>query len=254
MQYQEDPQNWKIPKTFEEFIDVYPNYHKKWLRKRYPSYTHSDFDDIAQHLLVRTMETKRVEKFDSKKRGGIDTPGMFFNYLSQCFGRDLRTYFTARNATKRRVDKLSDSIDNFNNLPSSATHGSKGAGQNESIVMASVDYAMRTTREGERPYNSARLMEFRTFVEKHRADLIPVLDAMESGDDLGLPRQVWFLRRAALKGLAKHFDRGTAPHKSNWSKSKDLAKRLESRKYYAEHREQITKNRRRRDKRKKRVF
>jgi hypothetical protein len=250
MQYQEDPKNWKVPETFEEYLSVYPKYHLKWLTKRYASYTHEDFDDIAQHLLVRTLETKRVEKFDSKKRGGIHTPGMFFDYMAHCFARDLRTFFTARDATKRRVDKLSESLEDYENFHQNGREISTS----ESLSLSSQAYATRTKQEGDRPYNSARLKQFREFVAKHRGDLIPVLDAMESGDDLGLPRGIWFLRRAALKGLAKHFDRGTAPHKSNWSKSRDYVKRLESRKYYAQHREQIITNRRRREKRKKRVF
>jgi len=205
-------ENWTPPKTFEEYFAQYPDWHVKWLNKRYPLYTNEDFQDVAQDILTETLRKQRVEKYVPSP-DLVNRPGLFFHYMGMCFNRDLATILRERQSDKRRANRDALSID-----VTTAPDVLLMNGFEDQDISSSSVYKHRTKQEGLRAYNSARLSQFLAFVNKHRPDLIRILDAMESGDDLGISRQNWFLIRNKLKILVRHFEAGTIPRNSAWKK------------------------------------
>lgn len=215
-----NPEEWKCPKTFEEYLAQFPDWHKKWLNKRYPQYTNDDFEDVASAILLRSIETRRVERYaptpDLKNR-----PGLFLHYMGMCFKRDLATILTARAAEKRGANCNTVSIDVVNNPDMLMVNGVEAL-----EIPSSAVYKYRTEQEGSRAYTAARLSQFLAFVAKHRPDLLPVLDAMRNGDSI-VSRQMWDYHKHKLRSLGKHFEAGTIPYNSAWKKEENR-KRLEA--------------------------
>jgi hypothetical protein len=102
--------NFTAPKTFEEYLALFPNFHRIWLRKHYRwlDGKPEDFEDAAQHLMLETLRRDRVQKYDAKKRGGKeqkDTPGLFLHFMGQCFANDMRTLHTAKQQQQARRER-----------------------------------------------------------------------------------------------------------------------------------------------------
>jgi hypothetical protein len=74
---------WNRPKTFAEYIERYPDWHKRWLFKRHPALAWDE--DLQQFLMLRALTSRRVERYDPKKRGGTDNERLFFNWMGNAY-------------------------------------------------------------------------------------------------------------------------------------------------------------------------
>jgi hypothetical protein len=173
-----------------------------------------------------------VERYDPEKGGLNDSLPLFRNWLNTCWRRDLAAVLSVRAANKRITNKNPISLDGVNH-----------AGKNipgDALLLQGIDdlrgssaYSRKTKQEGDRVFNAAWLKEFRAFVRKHRPDLLPVLAAMGNGDSIG-SRQHWHYLTHKIRGIAKHFERGTVPQNSAYRKRKNEAQK----RYYHSHLEE----------------
>jgi hypothetical protein len=195
---------WNRPKTFAEYVEHHPDHVYVWLSKYHRIlYASQDMEDIVQFIMLRTLESQRVEKYDPYKRGPNDTAGLFFNWMSKCFERDIATYFNSKKAKKRKVNENTVSLES---LDSNTNNGST-ADHNDILSLFSTAYRRDTAREGNRIEVTARINQFYAFMKKHRPDLLPVLDRMAKG--IQTPKE------EAVKYLAMLMDQGRTPSRHN---------------------------------------
>jgi hypothetical protein len=195
-------EGWTPPKTFSEYYKRFPDYHKKWLTKRYSSFSNSDFDDVAQFLLLETLRKERVEKFKPSK-GLTNRPGLFFGWMSRCFNRDLATLLGERKRRMRIVNYHTISLDKV------TKEGREVPGRRQAdsfLVEGSPQYRRKTEQAGVRPYLVTRVNEFRDYIKKHRPHMIPALDRVEDGN-------ATIKEKNQFRYLASLFEKGKVPRK-----------------------------------------
>jgi len=192
------------PKTFAEYIEVFPDYHRKWLTRHCPWLLSSpeDYEDAAQYLMLRTIHSQRVEKYDvfqRRKRGQKDTPGLFLHWMGQCFKNDIRSLVSDGKRTKRRVNENTASLEDFIHTSNSSN---EGVADSDTLSFASHGYAKRAEREGELIIVQAQIAEFRSFVAEYRPDLLPALDNLAAAS---------VAQKSSLILLANHMAKGKRP-------------------------------------------
>lgn len=225
----EDPKDWKAPKTFEEYLTRFPDWHERWLHKRYPRHTNSDFEDISQHLLVESIRKQRVEKYDTTKQGLKDSPALFFNWMSMCFRNDLVQFLRRKTTGADSANYNTFAID-FNPDPES-TDTAASENYIDHLSNKSRIYHFKTEQEGRRAYVLTRLSEFRNFLEKHRPDLLPSLDRLAEGTATRREQlKLWAVRMTFEKGGIPHRHKSRQkkndPHLSEERKVEREQKRL----------------------------
>jgi hypothetical protein len=206
---------WKAPRNFDEYLAAYPIWHKSWLVKHYPNVAFSEEgEDVAQHLLLRSIETQRVEKYKTlkrRKKGEKDTPGLFFHWMGTCFKNDMHTRYNDRLRTKRRAMEGTVSIESLAEF-GRMKHGDD-AGK-EALSLVSQNYRLKAERQGRMIDTQAQIEEFRSYVLRHRPDLLPALDDILAGVSRNADR-------IKLRDLAKNMIEGRTPNKAPRRRSKD---------------------------------
>jgi hypothetical protein len=197
----EQEKTWQRPATFQEYWERFPDWHIRWLGKRYPPHSNPDFEDVVQHLLLEALRKQRVEKYDPAQCGGKDTPGLFFHWMGEGYARDLAGLIIKRRTPKRWAAEPDVRLDG------TRADALLMGGISKLGVPASSAWRSQAWEEGMRPYASARLQEFADFVGLHRPAALP--DVWKMCRDEGLTDG----QRERIYGLARHFVKGTRPNR-----------------------------------------
>jgi hypothetical protein len=196
-----EEKNWKAPATFAEYVEMNPDGNVRWLRSHY-KLNASDFDDVAQEILIFIVENKIVEKYDPESFTVSDSPALFFNYMSMNFNFALGKILDRRKYHVRSI--------NYNALSLDSVTNKNGDSMIADDIMPSNDYKHRCEKEGDLVFIKTRVAEFRAYVEKHRPEIIPMLDRFLDGDE---DRAEYRILMPMLSVLAKYFKRGNVPGK-----------------------------------------